>query len=119
MKRDLDLIRLLLMQAEGEQPAPDLSAYSEEQIVYHSALMIEAELVVGNIVEDQNGYPAGTTVIRLTWAGHEFLDAARDNTTWNKTTTKMKESGQSLSFEVVKALLVGTVKQHLGLGLGP
>ncbi len=30
MKRDMNLIRLLLLETEGEDPQPDLSAYTEE-----------------------------------------------------------------------------------------
>ena len=33
MKRDMDLIRLSLLEVEGEQPAPNLSEYTEEQKV--------------------------------------------------------------------------------------
>jgi len=43
----MNLIRLLLLETEGEDPKPDLSAYTEDQCVYHSALLIEAGLVDG------------------------------------------------------------------------
>ena len=42
MKRHLELIRLSLIEVEGEEPAPDLSGYTEDQKVYHMALCIEA-----------------------------------------------------------------------------
>ena len=45
MKRDMNLIRVLLLETEGEEPKPDLSDYTEEQRVYHSALLIEAEAI--------------------------------------------------------------------------
>lgn len=44
MRRDMDLVRLLLLQVEGEE-APDLSAYTNEQQIYHKALLIDAGLV--------------------------------------------------------------------------
>ncbi len=31
MRRDMNLIRLLLLELEGEEPRPDLSAYTQEQ----------------------------------------------------------------------------------------
>ena len=55
MKRDMELIRLSLLEVEGEKPVPDLSAYTEDQKVYHMALCIEAGLVDGDIVKDGNG----------------------------------------------------------------
>ncbi len=35
MKRDMELIRLSLPEVEREEPAPDLSGYTEDQNVYH------------------------------------------------------------------------------------
>ena len=45
MKRDIDLIKLLLRELEGEEPKPDLSGYSKQQILYHYELMDEAGLI--------------------------------------------------------------------------
>src|ERR1035437_5806351 len=36
----------------GGEPKPDLSAYTPEQCVYHSALLIEAGLVDGSIINN-------------------------------------------------------------------
>jgi hypothetical protein len=63
MKRDMNLIRLQLLEVEGEEPKPNLEQYTEEQQVYHMALSIEAGLVDGAIVKDSNGYPAATAAI--------------------------------------------------------
>ena len=49
MKRDMELIRLSLLEVEREEPAPDLSGYTKDQKVYHMALYIEAGLVDGDI----------------------------------------------------------------------
>src|SRR3984885_8599316 len=106
MRRDMELIRLLMMEVEGEEPKPDLSGFTEEQQVYHMALLIEASLVDGNIVKDATGYPAGTAAIRLTWNGHEFLDAARNQSNWRKTTDKIKSEGISVGFELLKTVLI-------------
>jgi hypothetical protein len=49
--------------------------------------------------------------VRLTWAGHEFLDAARDEQRW----IKVKESVEGLGgipFEVVRAELLEMAKQE-------
>jgi hypothetical protein len=80
----MNLIRQLLLLYEGEKPKPDLSEFSEDQQVYHSALLIEAKLVDGSILNDETGYPHGTAVLRLTWDGHESLDAARNESAWRQ-----------------------------------
>jgi hypothetical protein len=113
MKRDMNLIRLLLLEIEGEKP--DLSAYTEDQRLYHSALLIEAGLVHGETVLDGSGQPVGTNISRPTWAGHEFLDAARNDTIWHKAEQHIKKSGVDVSLSVLKEVLNHLLKQSLGL----
>ena len=115
MKRDMNLIRLLLLATEGEEPKPDLSAYSEDQRVYHSALLIEAGLVHGETVLDGSGQPVGTVTLRLTWVGHEFLDAARNDTIWKKAGERIKKSGVDVTMSLLQEILKQLLKQSLGL----
>lgn len=114
MKRDMNLIRSLLLEVEGEEPKPDLTKYSEEQQVYHCALLIEAGLVDGAVVPNEIGYPAATSIIKLTWAGHEFLDAARDEESWQKTTQRIAKAGGSFTIPILTEILTQYVKQKLG-----
>lgn len=115
MKRDMELVRLSLLEVEREEPAPDLSGYTEDQKVYRMALCIEAGLVDGVIVPDGNGYPAATSAIRLTWKGHEFLDAARNDTIWKKTLAHVKKAGIAVTLPVLEDLLKKGAKEILGL----
>ncbi len=115
MKRDMNLIRWLLLETEGEDPKPDLSAYTEAQRVYHSALLIEAGLVHGEVILDGDGQPAGTVTLRLTWAGHEFLDAARNDTIWHKAGERIKTSGVDVTLSLLKEILNQLLKQSLNL----
>ncbi len=113
MKLDMGIIRLSLLEVEGEDPAPDLSGYTENQKVYHMALCIEARLVDGDIVKDGNGYPAATVAIRLTWKGHEFLDAARNDTIWKKTLGHIKKAGVAVTLPLLEDLLKKGAKEPL------
>jgi hypothetical protein len=115
MKRDMNLIRLLLLETEGEEPKPDLSDFSEGQRIYHSALLIEAKLVQGVIRTDANGLPNGTVRVRLTWAGHEFLDAARNDMIWKKAEDRIKKAGVDVTISVMSELLKQLLKQSIGL----
>ena len=114
MRRDMNLIRALLLQMEGEEPKPEFSQYSEEQQVYHSALLIEAGLVDGAIIPNSEGYPAGTSMIRLTWAGHEFLDAARDEESWQRATSSVAKAGGAFTISILSEILTQYIKQKLG-----
>lgn len=113
MKRDMELIRRLLMSVEGEEPTPDLTGYTEEQRVYHMALLIEAGLLDGTVRTNSIGYPDGYRVRKLTWAGHEFLDAARDDTIWRKAKTEILKPAASWTFGLVLEWLKAEAKKKL------
>ena len=113
MKRDMELIRLLLLQLETDEPPPELKNYEEPLVVYNSSLAIEAGLIEGSIVSDGAGYPRGTVLIRLTWAGHDFLDATRDKKIWNLAKEKILKPGISWTFSLLVEFLKQEAKQHL------
>ncbi len=115
MKRDMNLIRLLLQETEGAEPKPDLSAYPEAQRIYHSALLIEAGLIHGVIRTDEIGQPNGSIRLRLTWAGHEFLDAARNDRVWHKAGERIKKAGVDVTISLLKEILNQLLKKSLGL----
>ena len=109
MKRDLDLIRTILLEIEKK---PDGSTYFNvkpptgvEMRVFmaHLELLIDAGFIKGIVGE----YALHKYEInRLTWDGHEFLDAARDNSVWEKAKKRViTETGAwtaTLLFEYLK-----------------
>jgi len=111
----MDLIRLQLLRVEGEQPAPELDEYTKEQKTYHMALCIEAGLVDGVIRKDEIGHPNGTVAIRLTWKGHEFLDAARNDTVWKQALRHIKKAGVQVTLPLLEEVLKKAAKDVLGL----
>jgi hypothetical protein len=111
----MDLVRLQLLRVEGEEPVPELDGYTEERRVYHMALCIEAGLVDGVVRTDGNGYPNGAVAIRLTWKGHEFLDAARNDTIWKKALGHIKKAGVQVTLPVLEEVLKKAAKDLLGL----
>lgn len=132
MKRDWDIVRLILTKLED---LPDsLSALSlihfftdektdlnrdfsarDQQVSYNMELLIEAGLVVGKMSDAITLYPKEFQAERLTWAGHEFLDAIRDDTVWNKTKEIFKTKGLDMSFETIKTVATAAMTSMLGL----
>lgn len=51
----------------------------------------------------------------MTWEGHEFADAARNDTVWGKTKTYIKDKGMTATFGALLEVLKYQAKQHLGL----
>ncbi|WP_069130672.1 DUF2513 domain-containing protein [Rhodohalobacter halophilus] len=107
MKRDINLIKEILIEIE-ESGAPkesldvEIQGRSPEIVSYHIMLMKQAGLVEAEDVSGSNSF--GWIPISLTWQGHEFLDAIRNDTVWEKLKAKLKEQGGNIPFHVVKEL---------------
>ena len=115
MKRDMDLVRLILLEIEksSEDPRSEIRLqipnYTFEQVSYHVMILNDAGLIeaddLSTMASDSVWFPK-----RLTWSGHEFLDAARNDSIWNKA----KEKASSMNFELLKELLLSITRQQLG-----
>jgi Hypothetical protein (DUF2513) len=117
MTRDMELIRQIALQIEESADgwAPEsfsIDGYTEAQIGYHVLFMIEGGLVQGEDVTSLGGPPHGIAS-RLTWAGHEFLDAAREPTRWERTKALLAKAGGA-SFPVWMEALTKAAIQTLG-----
>ena len=118
MKRDMELIRLLLLQQETGVEPPELAAYDEQLVVYNIALMLDAGFVEGQVVADETGTPMSAIIIRLTWAGHDFLDATKNATVWNKAKERILKPGVSWTFSILVDFLKTEATRQLGSALG-
>ena len=117
MKRDMDLIRLILLALEGDEVACERSKseYDRAAIAYHAALMIEAGFVDGVVSNDENGIPAHCVLQRMTWAGHDFLDAMRDETIWKRAKESILKPIGGVAFDVLKEWLKAQMRAKLSL----
>lgn len=98
MKRDMDLIRELLLKLEDEHLdgnlyslKPDglgIEGRSYEELSYHLTLLIDAGLLDGE--RELSGQFA---VRNITWRGHEFLDTVRNPEIWRETKSGVAKIG--------------------------
>lgn len=117
MKRDMDLIREVLLNIEGSESRfvdVDLPDYPAEVVNYHIDLLTSAGIVNGEMHWTFGG---GHPVVRgLTMAGYDFLDAIRNESIWAKTKDFVKERElQSVPIDVLVAVATDFVKQQVGL----
>ena len=122
MKRDMDLVRTILLKVEADpkfdgtmQPASavklGIEGHSEGEVAYNSAQLVEAGFLTGNTKMATQGL---VMVGKLTWEGHEFLDTVRDPDIWRKTKDRAKTVttvGLGFLWEIAKA----EIKTKLGL----
>src|ERR1700733_4620032 len=103
MKRNMDLIRLLLMRSEGDAFAKDeCEKFTVEERAYHVQLLIDAGMVEGLVRKGPKGEINGAIVSRLTWSGHDFLQSVRDDTVWKKAKEHVLKPGASWTFDILK-----------------
>lgn len=121
MKRDLNLARAILQKIEscedpwGLQEKPEISGYNSNEIAYHIKLLNEAGLIQGQDVSSLG--PEGFDWVpgNLTWDGHEFLDAANDESIWDKAKESVLKPTASFTFDLLLQWLKLKAKEKIGL----
>lgn len=110
MKRDMSLIREILLSIEEHDEVLPVEGFSSEIIKSHVKLLIEARLV------ERKSFGVNsfmTTVTKLTWTGHEFLDSIREEQVWNTIKSEFREAGMSTIIKVGKDLAEGFAKKKV------
>jgi hypothetical protein len=115
MKRDMDLIRQLLLVAESDGKIQFETEHTPEEIADHAQMLIEERWIEGAVVRNHVGIPCGYHIIRLTMRGHDFLDAARSPKVWNAAKDKIQKEGIGWTLKIVYELLEYYAKTRLGI----
>jgi hypothetical protein len=120
MKRNMELVRALLLKIEAAAGPADLRRLVNEdefpEAAYHIKMLHEAGYVSG--VSGGGGRVWAN--LELTWVGHEFLDTLRDPTVWERTKVSaaaLGGVGVDLLLGIAKAYLKSEAHKRLGLDL--
>ncbi|MGZ8937476.1 MAG: DUF2513 domain-containing protein [Halobacteriota archaeon] len=115
MKRNWDTIREILIKTEelvvGSDLSPnDFAPERRDEISYHVKLLEESGLVKASIIEYLGDSSIHFDIERLTWSGHEFLDAIRDDSVWKKIKKIASEKSVAMLFDVLKGVAITIIK---------
>lgn len=104
MRRDMDLVRLILLEIESSENDEiedfNIDGYDISSVKYNGELLLQAGLI-DKFYEDKMGeLVAG----QLTWEGCDYLDKIRDNSIWKKTKDAIKEKGLPLVVDTIKTI---------------
>ena len=117
MKRDLELVRKIVLTMEdspgGYSPEMKIEGYSDEEVGYHCYLIVDAGLATGVNMTAYSERSPNWLVTCLTWAGHEFAEASRDEGRWKQAWGIVKEKGGSVTIAVLSELLTALMKKAL------
>lgn len=120
MKRDLDLIRKILLAMEAREHAfvhdkLVVDGHAEEQVGFHIYLLGEAGLAkVAENTHLESQSPSAIP-LHLTWEGYEFLEAAKDETLWGKAKSVVIKPAGGVAFGVLVEWLKAEARTRLGL----
>ena len=101
MKRDLEKFRKILFYLEEHLEAGStisstaLPFYDKGNNQEYNILIEHVRLLSESGLIEERHVPTEYNILRITAQGHDFLDALRNETVWNKTKEKMKELGSS------------------------
>ena len=123
MRRDLDLVRDILIQV-GEADSPvdyeDLGNGKPAALVaYHCELMAQRGLIdLGLVQRDSGGDYLVLQVSGLTWDGEDYLAAVADPYVWKRAKSEVAKVAKSVTFAALKTAAVLIVEQQIKLNLG-
>lgn len=122
MKRDFDLVRDILIQAETSEDTLDAEVLvtkerSAEIIAYHLEMMRDYGLIEIKLDYAMGGHPVNMIVKRITWHGYDYLDAIRSKKIWNKAKKVINETVGETSLSIIKDTCTELVKQAIQLNL--
>jgi len=120
MKRDFELIRKMVLMIESEDHVwrheeLNIPEYSDDQIAYHAYLLVDAGFAIGQDSTQANSKVVQYDIFHLTWAGHEFADAVRDESRWKKVIEQIKGKSEGITLAVLTQLLIAVMKMAVGL----
>lgn len=122
MKRDLDLVREILLAVESYEPprvstlqsiSPRDFTGTEAQNFYHINMLVDAGFI------KLAGKPtmAGDFAVHgMTMPGHDFLDAIKEQSVWDHTKERVGKIG-GWTLDIVLAVAKDEINRRLGLAL--
>lgn len=113
MKRDMDLLRKILLEIEEDPRAIgvgwielEVPGHERDEVSYHVRLLADAGLVAAAALSEGGLDWTYWKPTRLTWSGHEFLNLVRQENTWAAAKKVVLEKTGGLSFDLLWQLLL-------------
>ncbi len=117
MPRDMDLIRDLMLRFEQNDTSvpPDRS---QQEVAYHVKQLIDEGFVEGRVVMKPSPgklLPHAYFVHDITWKGHDFIKAVRDDTVWNRAKDHFRKRSVAWTADLILEFLKSSGRAALGL----
>lgn len=118
MKRDMDLVREILLHVSESNESVDASVFIDnhndlDKIIYTIDIMKEAGFIKASI---QKAFPnnyISASIKSITWSGHDLLDSIRSEKVWKEVKKVVSKVAISTSVGVVKTLAENISKEMM------
>jgi len=105
MKRDMELVRKILVAIEdfphlGRLVPLQFDGVTDDAISYHVKLLYEHGLIDAMNASTLEGIDWRAK--GLSWDGHDFIEAIRDESRWTKVKAWVVDAGKVLTLETLK-----------------
>lgn len=109
MKRDMDLVKKILLNIESSEPLESLTdiqidGYDKNTINAHCELLYCRNLIKEFNPINAYGGMISASVSGLTWEGYDFLEAIRNDSKWNETKEIIKNKGLPMAIETIMTI---------------
>ena len=124
MKRDLDLMRDILLAIEASDGPMYLPLKTDPprppgEVGLQVQLLKDAGYIEAVISQIHDSPEIGGAIIRMTNSGYDYLDTVRDPKVWSQTKSVLEKVGGSAALEVVKDIaakfMAELIKRFTGL----
>lgn len=117
MKRDMDMVRDLLLKIEAAPPRASWKTVvtttdndEAKKALWHLKLIEEAGFIRSKPIHLHGARLP--EMIEMTWEGHDFMDSVRDPKVWEKTKQGAEAAG-GFTVDLLKDLAKGFVKKQI------
>ena len=121
MKRDMDLIRAILLKAEEITPENKMGyatisgkiQVSESGYIFHVKLLYDNGYIDAILKKDESGTYHGGIISGITLDGYKFLDNIRDNEVWKMTKKTIGSKILSVGIEIISSTAAKVISDGL------
>ena len=102
MKRDMDLIKIIMLQAEKGKISTAIEGYRKQEILNHQKLLLDAGFLKGEPYMTREGAQPIVAMVyinEITWQGYDFLELLKDNEKFSY----LKDMAKKVPLEAIKS----------------
>lgn len=116
MKRDMAIIREILLQCEQARSGFDLSSVCTSQderdlYAYHVQLLDDGEYIIANVKRTAGGHAITVYIERMTWAGTELLESLRNESVFKETMKRLAKTAGAFSVSLIQSIAAEELKK--------